>query len=260
MSKKQEKEARATPSKKPRSWKKRLTRSLVLTLVPPIAEKWMKWFDYTALKDNERLLTLQGHEELLSHVRERKSPVILALWHNRLAFGPTAYQYCRGRGAYIMVSRSFDGEVISAVLERFKNMHAVRGGSAGKSGQDKGGQEALERLIEISQEGYDIAITPDGPQGPLYKVKRGVIDLASATGLPVFPVSANADRVLVAKSWDRTRVPFPYARFIYRVGKTMRLPKDASEELKEEKRLELERELHSLTEYVDGFFQGQKKR
>ncbi|HUT55740.1 MAG TPA: lysophospholipid acyltransferase family protein [bacterium] len=239
------------PRKK--KWTKRLERKLILTLLPPLAHQWMAWFDRTALMNNEKLLTLINADELLARVSSRNQPSILAVWHNRLMFGPTAYQYRQGAGAVIMVSRSFDGDIISATMSRFKNLRAVRGSSSQK-GRDKGGQEALEELIEYGQKGYDLVITPDGPQGPVYQAKRGIIDLAKATGFPIFCVGPNADRCITAKSWDQTKIPFPYARFVYRASDSIYVPADADEAVIEQKRAEVERVLIELTEFADHFF------
>jgi hypothetical protein len=238
---------------KKKKWTKTLKRKLILALAPPLVHKWMVWFDKTALMDNERLLTLINTDELLARVASHEKPSILALWHNRLMFGPTAYQYRKGGGAVIMVSRSFDGELISATMSRFKNLHAVRGSSS-KKGRDKGGQEALEEMIEYGKKGFDLVITPDGPQGPVYKAKRGIIDLAKATGFPIFCVGCNADRCITVKSWDRTKIPFPYARFVYRVADPILVPADADEVMIEAKRQEVERTLVELTEFADHFF------
>lgn len=249
----EENKAAEKSAKKRLPWKKRAQRRLILTLVPPIAEKWMRWFNYTALKDNEKLLTLINHEPLMERVGSHQTPTILALWHNRLIYGPTAYQYLKGWGAVVMVSRSFDGEIISTVLKRFRNLKAIRGSSS-KSGRDKGGQEALAEMVELGRQGFDLVITPDGPQGPVYQAKRGIIDLARATGYPIFPVGCNTDRYIEAKSWDRTRLPVPYARFVYRVGDPITVPPDADEDMIEQKRVEVERSLTELTDFADHFF------
>jgi lysophospholipid acyltransferase (LPLAT)-like uncharacterized protein len=242
---------KSRPQKK--QWKKDLEKWLALNLVPFLAHKWMAWFNITALANNERLLTLINDQELLERVGSHQNPSILALWHNRLVFGPTAYGYCKGKGAVVMVSRSFDGEVISATLKHFKNFQAVRGSSS-KKGKDKGGQEALDEMIEFGRQGFDLVITPDGPQGPPYQAKRGVIDLAKQTGYPIFCVGCNADRYFEAKSWDKTRVPFPYAKFVYRVSDSIYVPKDADEDMIEAKRQEVEKTLVELTEFADHFF------
>lgn len=246
--------AGAPATKKKKKLGRRIERWALLHLVPPIVHRWMAWFDYTARKDRQKLLTMFNEDRMVSQMRERKGPVIICLWHNRLMFGPTAYQYCWGRGAAVMVSRSFDGEVIAAVLRRFQNFFTVRGGSSSKPGQDKGGQEALSEMADWGRRGSDLVITPDGPQGPAYKVKRGIIELARMTGLPIVPASANASRCLRAKSWDRTRFPFPYARFVYRVGDFIEVPPDADDELMERKRAELERTMVEITEFVDNFY------
>ena len=244
---------KAARPKKPRLGK-RINRWLALNLVPPIMSKWMWWFNYTACKDNQKLLVLMNYDEILRRVSSQQDPSIIALWHNRLIFGPTAYSYCKGRGAAVMVSRSFDGEVIAATLKYFPGFSAVRGGSTSKPGQDKGGQEALAEMIELGKQGLDLVITPDGPQGPVYQVKRGIVDLAKATGYPIFPAGCNCSRYFQAKSWDKTRVPVPYAHFIYKVGDPILVPADANEDLLEKKRQEVERSLIELTEFADHYY------
>lgn len=235
-------------------WSKRAQRWLMLNVVPPVMSRWMWWFDRTALADDEKDLVLINHECLMERVRSRQNPSIIAIWHNRLIFGPTAYSYLKGRGAAVMVSRSFDGEVISRTLKYFPAFTPVRGGSASKPGQDKGGQEALAEMIEFGKQGFDLVITPDGPQGPVYQAKRGVVELGRATGFPIFGVGCNCSRYLEAKSWDKTRVPTPYAHFIYRVGEPIIVPPDADDALLEEKRKEVEQSLRELTDFVDHFY------
>jgi len=241
------------PQKK-RSFKKRAMRFLGLKLAPPIVKYWLYWFDYTARKKNHELLTLLNHEELEERVRSRQNPSILALWHNRLMFGPTAYRYLNGVGAVIMVSRSTDGDIIAATLKSFKSFIAIRGGSASKPGIDKGGKEALSQMIEMAEKGHDLCITPDGPQGPMYEVKRGIIDLAKATGLPIYTVGCSCSKWLEAKSWDKTKLPLPYTRVVYKGSGPITVPPDADEEVIEQKRQELQKTMTELTEFADNFF------
>ncbi|MFO8057999.1 MAG: lysophospholipid acyltransferase family protein [bacterium] len=253
-----DKEAPAPPQKpakkKKRSLKKRISRGMGVTLAPPVVKYWLYLFDYTARKNNQELLTLINHEELQERVGSRQNPSIIALWHNRLMFGPTAYKYLKGRGTAIMVSRSFDGDIIAATLKSFKDFIAVRGGSASKAGTDKGGKEALSRMIELAGEGYDLCITPDGPQGPVYEVKRGIIDLARTTGLPIYTVGCSCSKWVEAKSWDKTKLPLPWTRVVYRASEPMWIPQDAGEDLIEQKRQELQKTMLDLTEFADHFF------
>ena len=39
------------------------------------------------------------------------------------------------------------------------------------------------------EKNYSVAITPDGPRGPAYKVQEGIVYLAQMTGRPIIPIS-----------------------------------------------------------------------
>jgi lysophospholipid acyltransferase (LPLAT)-like uncharacterized protein len=235
--------------------RRRVGRWLMLTLAPPLVEHWLRWFDHTALMQNEKRLTKYELDEVMARIASHAQPSIFVIWHNRMMFGPTAYMTCKGERAMVMASRSFDGELIAATVGRFKNVEVVRGSSRSKKGRDKGGQDALAEMIEIGKQGtHDLMIIPDGPTGPVYKLKRGIIDLARGTGLPIYPVAPACDRFLRLPGWDRTILPLPYCRVIYRAGKGMTVPPDADEDLIEQKRQELERYMIELTDFVDHFY------
>jgi len=237
-----------------KSWKKRLGRKLALRLVPIAAEYYMRLYDFGAQAGNRKRLTLINIDDLIARVESHTNPTILAFWHNTIAFGPTAYEAMHGKGAVIMISRSFDGDIIEATIKRFGNIIAVRGSSSRKETEDKGGQEALAEMKELARQGYDLSITPDGPLGPRYKVKRGIIELARDTGLPIVPIGCNSSRYLKINSWDHTRLPLPFSRVVYKAGPAMLVPADADEEIIEAKRAELERIMVELGEFVEGFF------
>ena len=70
-----------------------------------------------------------------------------------------------------MISHSRDGEAIFQVL-RYFGFQAARGSST------RGGIGALKQMMRLLQEQQSVAITPDGPQGPPYRVQSGIILLA----------------------------------------------------------------------------------
>jgi lysophospholipid acyltransferase (LPLAT)-like uncharacterized protein len=250
------KEQPEQPAKPPKKVKlrRRVGRWLMLTLAPPFVEHWLRWFDYTVTKDNMKGVTKYELDEVMARIANH-TPSIFVLWHNRMMFGPTAYMTCKGESAMVMASRSFDGELIAATVGRFKNVEVVRGSSRSKKGRDKGGQDALAEMIEIGKQGrHDMMIIPDGPRGPVYKLKRGIIDLAAGTGLPIYPIAPACDRFLRLPGWDRTIIPLPYCNVIYRAGKGMTVPPDADEAMIEQKRLELENYMIELTNFVDHFY------
>ncbi|HET8761356.1 MAG TPA: DUF374 domain-containing protein, partial [Nitrospiria bacterium] len=107
---------------------------------------------------------------------------ILAFWHGRQFLLPLSYQ---GPGLDILISRHRDGELISRAMQSF-GLSSVRGSTT------RGGAVALRGLIRKGRAGRDLAVTPDGPKGPRGIAQPGVIALAKATGLPIFPLSFGA--------------------------------------------------------------------
>jgi lysophospholipid acyltransferase (LPLAT)-like uncharacterized protein len=184
-----------------------------------------------------------GGEELLA-CWERHQQVILVFWHNRILFMPFPYQ---GRKACIMNSIHRDGEIITRVIKRF-GINAVRGSST------RGWMGGLKGMLEAYRHGYDLIVVPDGPRGPRYRAKPGVLQLARATGAPIFPVTCSAAWKLTVPSWDQLMVPLPFSRVRYVAGSQILVPPDASPAQMEEKRQELEHSLIQITNEADRYF------
>jgi len=164
-------------------------------------------------------------------------PVIFCLWHNRLAISMVVRRrYPRKLAA--LVSASKDGALLAAVLARFGVEH-VRGSSSRR------GPQALLELTSRAQQGYDLAITPDGPKGPRYVVKEGVIALARTTGLPIIPVTCNTRWKLGLKSWDRFQIPLPFSRCELILNEPIFVHREADEAERENQRVKLENSLRA---------------
>ena len=162
---------------------------------------------------------------------------IFAFWHARML--PLVYTH-RGRGVVVLVSRHRDGEWIARLIERL-GFGTVRGSST------RGGEEAMRGLLSAAARHPMLAFTPDGPRGPAERVKPGVVWLASRTGLPVIPVATAASRAHVFRSWDRFRVPLPFARVHVAYGDPIAVPPGADDAALERARLEVERGIRDLT-------------
>lgn len=165
-------------------------------------------------------------------------PVIFGVWHNRLALSMAIYrQYPRrrqpGRRLAALVSASKDGALLARILENF-GVEPVRGSSSRR------GPQALLELTGWAGRGYDLAITPDGPRGPRYRVQEGIIALAQLTGLPILPVVPHVSRKFELRSWDRFQVPWPLARCAVEFKPPLLVPREATEAQREACRRNLE--------------------
>jgi lysophospholipid acyltransferase (LPLAT)-like uncharacterized protein len=173
-----------------------------------------------------------------------REPVIFAVWHNRLAYSVYIHwRFVRAgvpeRRMAAMVSASRDGAFLSAVLQEFQ-VEPVRGSTSRR------GPQALIELRSWADRGLDLAITPDGPRGPAYRVQPGVVAIAAITGRAIVPVSLNTTWKASLRSWDRFQIPLPFGACEVRFGAPVRVASNAAEAL-EAARLDLERGLASIT-------------
>jgi lysophospholipid acyltransferase (LPLAT)-like uncharacterized protein len=130
-------------------------------------------------------------------------PGIYCFWH-RCAL--PSLLYFRGKlRCSILVSQSFDGELIARTIERF-GFDAVRGSS---SREGAAGLLGLKRAIEA---GYIAVFTADGPRGPRYKTKIGPVKLAQTMQMPVGCIYALPEKAWVANSWDGFLIPKPFSK------------------------------------------------
>ena len=94
--------------------------------------------------------------------------------------------------------------------------------------------------------GNNLAITPDGPKGPAFKVKEGVIKLAQLTGARIIPVSYQATRRKKLKSWDGFMVVKPFGHVHMAFAEPIQIPRDTAPDKAEEYRIKLENTLLEL--------------
>ncbi len=168
---------------------------LLLAVVPPLAAGLIRVLGSTwRVRDVQAPGTPVGHTV--------PGPTVFAFWHEGLL--SCAWRF-RGLGIAILISRSFDGELIARTVERL-GFVAVRGSSS------RGGAVGLRGMAEAHRAGRICAFTADGPKGPRRVAKAGAVQLAEATGAPwVGCFHAEPRRAWRLRSWDRFAIPKPFA-------------------------------------------------
>jgi lysophospholipid acyltransferase (LPLAT)-like uncharacterized protein len=160
---------------------------------------------------------------------EKPGPEIYCFWHQCVL--PCTVYFRRSR-AVILISRSFDGELITRILRRF-GFDAVRGSSS------RGAREGMLGLKHVIETGRTAIFTADGPLGPIYRTKMGPIKLAKMTGAPIGAFHLEPEHAWTIRSWDRFLVPRPFTRIVVSWGPWTRVPADLPAEEFEHKREEL---------------------
>lgn len=134
------------------------------------------------------------------------TPVVVALWHNRLfIIADLARRYRPEWPLHALISASRDGGWLTAFFELL-GLGVVRGSSSNY------GREAVHALTDVLRRGGDIGLTPDGPRGPRYTVKPGATLVARRAGAPIMVFGATFEAAWVVRSWDAFRLPKPFSR------------------------------------------------
>ena len=171
------------------------------------------------------------------------TPVVVGTWHRAAIYFLYFFGHFR---PMIMISRSKDGEILSQYAAGFGVIPA-RGSSS------KGGRAALEQMRRyLEGGGKGCATVLDGPRGPAYVAKKGMIALSKFTGAPFLPVIWSANRTLTLRdSWDKMILPLPWARVCIAIGDPIHIPTNATNQELERYRELVEERLNTMMVEVD---------
>jgi lysophospholipid acyltransferase (LPLAT)-like uncharacterized protein len=201
-----------------------LVQRIILAIVPPVVTV-MLWiasrtWRYEVIAEEGVIPVLCG---------QKAGPEIYCFWH-QCVFPCTVY--FRKSHAVILISKSFDGELITRTL-RMWGFDAVRGSSS------RSAREGLLGLAHIIRSGRTAIFTADGPRGPIYRTKMGPIKLAQMTGAPIGAFYLLPERAWTLPSWDRFLLPKPFTRICVSWAQWTRVPIDLPLDQFEPKREEL---------------------
>jgi hypothetical protein len=146
-------------------------------------------------------ITIAGSPAALEFSKNRK-PAIYAFWHNQQLFLLWVH---RNENVLVLISQSKDGEYVARAAQGF-GYGTVRGSTT------RGGLKALVEVIDKLKNGFQVAFTPDGPKGPVYTVRSGVIMAAGRSGAPILPLACSVKRKSRLNSWDGFIIPYPFNR------------------------------------------------
>ena len=133
------------------------------------------------------------------------TPFMVAFWHGKLLLAPFIYQKLRKNVKIgVIISDHFDGEIIAKTMGFF-GFETIRGSSS------KGGIKALKESFRCIGQGYDIAITPDGPRGPYQSVADGIVSISQKKALMVVVFNYKSSSYWELKSWDKFMIPKPFS-------------------------------------------------
>lgn len=134
---------------------------------------------------------------ILEQLSKENKNFVLAFWHGTML---VPWYLHRNKGIAALTSKSKDGDLLARLLKSW-NYHVIRGSSS------SGGDIALGIMIDYAKNNNSIAITPDGPKGPVKKLKAGAVVTAKKSGLPLVLIGVGYKRKRILKNWDSFQIP-----------------------------------------------------
>ena len=141
------------------------------------------------------------------HLIAGKENCLLALWHNRIIIAPFFFhRFVPDRIFAGFISNSRDGKLIDFLVRSYSKGRTIRVAHDAK-------YAGLKRVINcIEKDKWVVVMTPDGPRGPKYALKPGLVAAAVASQSNLFVLNWTADRFWELKTWDGLRIPKPFAK------------------------------------------------
>lgn len=182
-----------------------LRNPVIQTILSSLLAAWMR-FCFLTIR-----WTCEGREHA-EGVWKAGGGVICTFWHSRIGLSPACWPLDRAQAAKALISLSPDGQFIARAVA-LQGFPAVRGSSANKDKADaaKGGSRALRDGLKQLKIGA-LAITPDGPRGPVRVMAEGMPLMARMSGAPVLFIGMSCNPAVRLNSWDRALLPLPFGR------------------------------------------------
>ena len=162
---------------------------------------------------------------------------LYAFWHGRQFLLAPSFRH---RNVALMTDLSWAGRVQAGIMTRL-DYPVVRGSSRRRAAQ------ALTEMKRVLETGCSAAFAVDGPSGPTYRSKPGILYLAQKLGYPIVPVATTSrPSWRIRQTWCLYMMPAPFSRGLVVMGRPIAAAADGTLEAEE-----LDRILTELTRAAD---------
>jgi len=177
------------------------------------------------------------------HQSDYKGPSIFAMWHGNQYVNVSVPKNERYKHN-ILISPSNDGDMIANVC-KMMGFPLIRGSI------NRRGAEAARQIIDALENGRNVSYTIDGPRGPIYKVKPGIIRLSQMSGFPIVPLMGAISSKFEFPSWDKYHLPHHFAKGVAIYSEPIYIPKELTEEQIKEYQVLIEEKLLDLRDLAE---------
>ena len=183
---------------------------------------------------------------------KESTPCIYVMWHHD--------QFCiygvqNKEKTSILISNSSDGDIVAYSCEGL-GFKTVRGSS-----KRRGAIQSTMKMVELLKQGECVAIMVDGPNGPLHRVKNGVVRIAKLSGAPIVPMGwyCKQANFVHLPSWDKMTAPIGHCNIVNLYGEPIYVPEDITLEQETEYRQKIKDALDNIQEQLPKLYKEAKK-
>ena len=192
------------------------------------------------------LLTCRVHyinKNYIDDIVLRGKKAVVTTWHRCAIYFLFKYGFIH---PMVLFSSSRDGDLLADFAKKVGVIPA-RGSST------RGGKEGFDQLVGfLNTGGRVVATVADGPQGPAFRAKPGLVRIAQKSGVHIMPFAWSATKVwMFTKAWDKMIIPKPFSRIVVYASEPYLIPKHAQGDEFDMYVKEMERTLILMTRDVD---------
>ncbi|MFT5919304.1 MAG: lysophospholipid acyltransferase (LPLAT)-like uncharacterized protein [Granulosicoccus sp.] len=176
------------------------------------------WFSFALIWR----LTLRVRFEGLENLEGRPNSIYV-FWHENLFMFFLAFLRIREPQIWLQHPLLFMKPI--HIMLKLMGVKELAYGSSGNNGK-----AAMTRVEGKVKAGYSTIVTPDGPRGPLKKLKPGPILLSVNTGVPIVPMTYKCSNVWILNTWDSKILPKPFSRVVITYGQPVNVERQSLEE------------------------------
>lgn len=148
-------------------------------------------------------------EANLAAARAHGRPILFTAWHGQVAlFLMYGHRFFDPAKFTLIIVGDERTDILGRLGSRIGSQHH----SVDMQGNPMAAGRATLRVIKAMKQGQNSFIAPDGPDGPAYEPRAGVIYLAKKAAATILPLGIWARPAYQRQRWDHYIVPFPFAR------------------------------------------------
>ena len=152
-------------------------------------------------------------ETNFKNAQKKNQPIMLCVWHGRMLF-PILYVIKQKIAAWAIASPHNDGDTMAQILKMCGNINIIKGSSNKKS------QNVVDSIHSIYKTDPNaiIAITNDGPKGPMHIAKSKSLEIAKKFDAQIITITGDSTKKWTFNSWDKFHLPKPFGKIVINIA------------------------------------------